>query len=85
MTPVTPDQLAVSQSSCQHNHQKLMTGNIESGKEIAALGRFVQLALEVAAGEVIYGQDEIPLGFPGGRPKFSRQPESRALADIQKL
>jgi hypothetical protein len=72
MDPVTLDQSAVSQSSCQHNHQKLMTGNIESGKEIAALGRFVQLTLEVAAGEVIYGQGEILWGFPAGRPKFSQ-------------
>jgi hypothetical protein len=43
------------------------------------------ITLEVAAGEVIYGQGEILWGFPAGRPKFSRKPDSQALADIQKL
>jgi hypothetical protein len=43
------------------------------------------ITLEVAAGEVFYVQGEILWGFPAGRPKFSQQPESKALVDIQKL
>ena len=43
------------------------------------------IALNVAVGDVYYVQGEILWGFPAGRPKFSQQPESLALADITKL
>ena len=41
--------------------------------------------LDMAAGEVYYVRGEILWGIPAGRPKFSQQPESQALADIKQL
>lgn len=43
------------------------------------------VTLDMAAGEVYYVRGEILWGIPAGRPKFSQQPESQALADIKRL
>lgn len=43
------------------------------------------ITLDVAGGNVYYVQGEILWGFPAGRPKFTQNTESQALADIKQL
>jgi len=43
------------------------------------------ITVDIVAGETYFVRGEILLGWPAGRPKFSRMPEAQGRAEVAKL
>ncbi|UCE88999.1 MAG: hypothetical protein JSW10_11940 [Pseudomonadota bacterium] len=66
-------------------HQDLEPGNHTFTVRSPSVDGQDSITLNAEAGQTYYVKGEILWGWPAGRPKFSRMPESDALADLKRL